>query len=226
MDRGSLFIVSTPIGNLEDITIRSINILKEADLVLCESIKKARVLFNTYNIKTPLKRYWDKNKNRITSQIVEDIKEGKNVALITDAGTPTVSDPGYYIVKKCIENDLNVVPVPGPSALLSALVVSGLPTDRFVFVGFLARKGAKRKKELEELMKRKETVVVYESVHRIEKLISEIAEIDENREIAVCRELTKMHESVYRGKAIDIKDNMDKIVKKGEFVVVIGGYDR
>ncbi len=226
MDKGSLFVISTPIGNLEDITIRAINVLKEVDIVLCESVKKARILFNAYSIKTPLKRYWDKNKERITLQIIEDIKSGRNVALITDAGTPTVSDPGYYIVKRCIENNLNVIPIPGPSALLSALVVSGLPTDKFMFAGFLARKGAKRKKELEELMRRKETVVVYESVHRIEKFINEIAEIDESREIAICRELTKMHESVYRGKAIDIKNNINKIVKKGEFVIVIGGYNR
>ncbi len=222
MSKGKLFIVSTPIGNLDDMTYRAVKTLKESDIIYAESIGRARKLLLTYDINVPVKRYYDKNKERITPSVIELLKEGKICSLITDAGTPGISDPGFYLIRESIKEEIDVIPIPGVSAVITALSVSGLPTDRFTFAGFLSRKKGKRKKELYELLQRKDTIVFYESPYRIVKLMEEINELFPDRPICIAREMTKMYETFYRGNAKDILD-MIKNKTKGEFVAIIGG---
>jgi 16S rRNA (cytidine1402-2'-O)-methyltransferase len=171
----ALYIVSTPIGNLEDITLRAIRILKQVDLVAAEDTRHSKKLFLHYQIRQRLVSFHDHNKERVTPGLISHILEGKSLALISDAGTPGVADPAFYLVRAALKKNITVIPVPGPSAMLSALVVSGLPTDRFIFENFLAPKSAKRIKRLEELGREKRTVVVYESPHRIQKTLEDMA---------------------------------------------------
>lgn len=219
-----LYIVATPIGNLEDITLRALRILKEAELVVAEDTRRTGVLLKHYEIKKPLLSYHDHNKAERTQRIIERLKAGEKIALVSDSGTPGISDPGFYLVRKAIESELPVIPIPGPTALISGLVVSGLPTDKFVFEGWLPRKSTQRKRRLKELSQEPRTIIFFESPHRILNSLKDCLLVFGDRQGALCRELTKKFETVRRDKISNlIKEYSDKS-PKGEFVVVIEGY--
>ncbi len=215
-----LLIVSTPIGNLKDITLRALDVLQEADFIICENPRNSSNLLKFYNIEKKLVTLNAHNEQNKINSLIEKIKKVNKVALISDAGTPGISDPGSRLINLAIESDIEVHPIPGPSALLSAIVVSGFPTDSFIFDGFIPHKKG-RKKLLEEYKNINRTIVFYESVYRIEKLLTELNEIMPERNIAICRELTKMYEEVIRGKVCDIHNNIKNINLKGEFVIVL-----
>ncbi len=217
----TLYVVSTPIGNLKDITYRAIEILNQVDIILAEDTRISSVLLNHYNIKKPMMSYHEFNKEEKESQIISLLEEKKNIALISDAGTPGINDPGYEIIKKVIESGYYVVSIPGPSAILAALVTTGLIIQPFTFVGFLPRKQSEMKNILEPYKGRKETLVIYESPLRVLKTLKTIYQILGNRNIALARELTKMFETIIRtslDKAIEMEHN-----PKGEYVIVIEG---
>ena len=218
---GKLYIVATPIGNLEDITLRAIGTLKTVDLIACEDTRHTKILLDKYDIHTPTTSYFEYNKVRKSDYLLKVLKEGGSVALVSDAGTPGISDPGYTIIRLCIENDINVVPIPGPSGLIAALTVSGKPTDQFTFAGFLSPKPIKRKNQLKKLLDEGRTIVLYESPHRIEKLLSDILEICGDTQLVVAREVTKKFEEIRREK-VSISIEHFKLHKpKGEFVVIL-----
>lgn len=220
---GKLYVVATPIGNLKDITLRALEILKEADLILCEDTRRTRLLLTHYGISNELLSYNEHNERERIPKTIELLEEGRKVALVSDAGTPGISDPGYRLVREARIRGFDIISVPGPSAVIAALSISGLPTDRFVFEGFLPRKKKKRLKRLEFLKNEDRTIIIYESVHRIERILREILEIMGDREVALCRELTKLHEEVRFGQLSDIQTQ--EIKKKGEFVIVLRGKD-
>ncbi|MGB2630384.1 MAG: 16S rRNA (cytidine(1402)-2'-O)-methyltransferase [Candidatus Omnitrophota bacterium] len=220
MAPGTLYIVSTPIGNLEDITLRAIRILKEADLIAAEDTRKAKVLLGKYGIDAALTSFYSYNAEQKTPQILKKLREGANVALISDSGTPGISDPGYILIAGCIKNDISLTAVPGPTAFVAALVLSGKPTSKFVFEGFLSSKSAKRRKQLEKLKEEDRTVIVYESPHRIEKFLSDFAEIAPGREIVLAREITKKFEEIRRGTAGQHLEHFAKNKPRGEFIVI------
>jgi len=222
--KGSLFIVSTPIGNLEDITLRAIRILKEADIIAAEDTRRTRILLNHYQIKNPLISYFEHNKIYKGKLIVKELLNGKNVALVSDAGTPGISDPGYLLIKQSLEQGINIVPVCGVSALNAALSVSGLPTSRFYFSGFLPVKRNKKKTYLEKFKESEETIIIFESPYRLIKTLEDIKEVMGDRKVAICRELTKMYEEIFRGQISDgIKEFLKRKQIKGEFTLVVGG---
>jgi len=222
----SLYIVSSPIGNLDDITLRALRILKEVDLILCEDTRQTLKLLNYYNISKPLVSYFQHSKFTKIDYIIEQLRAGKNLALVTDAGTPGISDPGGKLVKetiKSLDDKVKIVPIPGPNAAIAALCVSGFPADRFLFLGFPPQKKG-RNKFFEEITKAKYTVVFYESTHRILKTLNQLKErLPQDRQMVVCRELTKQFESIYRGPAEEIFKILesDKNNLKGEFVIII-----
>ncbi|MFH0887847.1 MAG: 16S rRNA (cytidine(1402)-2'-O)-methyltransferase [Planctomycetota bacterium] len=225
MSNGILYLVATPIGNLEDMTLRAIRILKEVDIIACEDTRFTSNLLNHYQIKKPLVSYFEHNENQRSKHIVENLLAGKNVALVSNAGTPLISDPGYELVNLCILNAICVKAIPGACALNSALSISGLPTDRFIFEGFLPRKPSKRKKRLQNILEDERTVIIYESPYRLHKLLSELREICGNRQIVVVREMTKFYEEIKRGSVDDIiKDISGKRIK-GEITLIIKGVD-
>ena len=223
----TLYIIATPIGNLEDLSFRALRILKEVDLILCEDTRVTKKLLSHYKISKPTISYHQHSKLTKIEHILEQLKKGKNLALVSDAGTPCISDPGAklidYLVKE--QPDLKIIPIPGPSALISALSISGFSVDKFIFLGFPPAK-KKRKKFFQEVSNMKKTVVFYESIHRIKKTLEELKNALENeRRIVVCRELTKKFETVYRGNIEEIIEQINLLPKeefKGEFVVVIG----
>jgi len=217
---GTLFVVSTPIGNLEDITLRAIRTLKEADLIAAEDTRRAGILLNAYGIKKELMSFHSYNAKSRVPGIVSRLKEGKNVAIVSDSGTPGISDPGHVIIKECVKENIPVTAVPGPSAVIAALVLSGLPTAKFVFEGFLSNKKARRKKQLETLLQEKRTVILYESPHRICAFLADLMEIAGDRQIAIARELTKKFEEIRRGTAKEHLEHFEKNGPRGEFVVV------
>lgn len=199
---GTLYIVATPIGNLEDITLRALRILKEVDLVAAEDTRHSRKLFVHYGISTRLTSYFEHNEAEKGERILAELRSGKSVALISDAGTPAIADPGYLLVRRCREEGIPVAAVPGPSALVSALAVSGLPTDRFAFEGFLPAKSAARRQAFRALRDERRTVLFYEAPHRLGAALRDLAEeLGEERGVAVARELTKIHEELFRGSA-------------------------
>ena len=222
----TFYVVSTPIGNLEDITFRALRILKEVDLIVCEDTRQTLKLLNHYNIKKPLVSYFQHSKLSKVDYIIGRLYQGKNLALVTDAGTPGISDPGGILVQKLtIEQvgKVKIVPIPGPNAAVAALSVSGFPADRFVFMGFPPHKKG-REKFFTEVAEAKYTVVFYESTHRILKKLNQLKEVfPADRRIVVCRELTKQFESIYRGNAEEIIKILesDKNNLKGEFVVIV-----
>jgi 16S rRNA (cytidine1402-2'-O)-methyltransferase len=221
---GLLYVVSTPIGNLKDITLRALETLKDVDFIAAENIGRARKLLSAYVINSKVISYREENRKRATKKIVENINFGKNVALISDAGTPTLSDPGDYLIKQCIDIGINVVTIPGPSSITSALSVSGLDTSEFVFLGFLARKGKERKSQLLGIKSEKRTSVIFESPKRIVKTLSDILDVAENRDAVVLRELTKMNEETIRGSVSEIKDELEgRGEVKGEIVLLVSG---
>jgi 16S rRNA (cytidine1402-2'-O)-methyltransferase len=216
---GKLFVVSTPIGNLSDITFRALETLKSVDIIACEDTRHTLQLLNHFEIKRPLISYHQHSKNDKVEQIIDSILEGKNVAVVTDAGTPGISDPGEVLVKAAIGSGIEVVPIPGVSAAVTALSISGIRSDEFVFVGFLPHKKGRQTK-LKEVALEKRTIILYESPFRIHKLLNELLEFCGDREVAICRELTKKFEEIYRGKISEIPSS---VKEKGEFVVVMEG---
>ncbi len=225
----TLYIISTPIGNLKDISFRAIQTLKEVDLILCEDTRVTRKLLNHYQIKKQLISYHQYSKLRKTNYIIELLKQGKDLALVSDAGTPGISDPGNKLVRDIIVslgNEVKIIPIPGPSAVTTALSISGFGTDRFLFLGFPPKK-KKRKKFFEELINSKYPVTFYESPYRIIKTLEELRNSlntkynIQNTKVVVCRELTKKFETVYRGNIDKVIENIKKDKIKGEFVVII-----
>jgi 16S rRNA (cytidine1402-2'-O)-methyltransferase len=219
---GKLYLVPTPIGNLEDVTLRAIRILKEADLVLCEDTRRAAVLFQKHGISNKKESFHEHNKFRRTPAVIERLKEGLNVALITEAGTPGVSDPGFYLVREAISEQVSVEVLPGACAAIVGLVGSGLPTDRFVFEGFLpVKKG--RKKRLASLSAEPRTLVFYESPHRIKRTVSDLLNALGNRQAAWGRELTKLHEEYQRGTLSDLVEVLEQTAPRGEYTLIVAG---
>jgi len=219
--RGKLYLVATPIGNLEDISIRAIKTLKEVDLILCEDTRTSGILLSYYGVKNPIVSYHSHNEDERIPQIIKLLNEGKNIALISDGGTPCISDPGSKLVRACVENDITVVPIPGPNAIIPSIVLSGFKIKDFYFEGFIPQKKG-RKTKLEEIARRKSMTVFYESPYRILKLLEELNSICPDREIAFCRELTKKFEEVIRGTVRDIYAMRHRLKLKGEFTVVVG----
>ena len=217
---GKLYIVGTPIGNLEDITLRALRVLKEVDLVLCEDTRQTRKLLDHYRIKTPTQSFHQHSNIQKVDWIIKQLAEGKNLALVTDAGTPGVSDPGGVLVKEVLRQGYKVEAVPGASSLTAAISVAGIPLDKFVFLGFLPHKKG-RQTLLKQIESGEYPVILYESVHRIGKLLEELA--GKNYYLIVARELTKKFETVYRGTIEEIKAKMKQEEVKGEFVVIIKG---
>jgi len=221
---GILYAIATPIGNLEDITFRAVRILREeVSIIACEDTRQTRKLLDRYEIRKALISYHEHNEKDRAQQIVVSLERGENVALISDAGTPLVSDPGYRVVKAAIEAGFNVVPVPGPSAILAALIGSGLATDEFRFIGFLPSKTGARRKVLASILNETATVVAYESPHRILETLAEMRELYGERPIVLAREMTKMHEEFLRGSTGEIlKQFQSRPSVKGEITLVIG----
>lgn len=220
---GKLFLVPTPIGNLEDITYRAIRILDESDLILAEDTRKTGVLLKHFNINGNLRSYHQHNEHKLLNTIIEILESGKNVALVTDAGTPGISDPGFLIVRESIRNNIPVECLPGATAFIPALVVSGLPCDRFVFEGFLPHKKG-RKSKLEMLKQMEYTMVFYESPYRLLKTLKQFEEVfGADRLISVSRELTKIYDETVRGNIKDVMAYFNEHTLKGEIVLVVAG---
>lgn len=223
-----LYLVPTPIGNLGDITIRAIEILKMVDVVLAEDTRTSGKLFKHYEITTPLQSHHMHNEHKTAEQYAGRILNGENIALISDAGTPAISDPGFLLVRTCIEKGIDVECLPGATAFVPALVISGLPSDRFVFEGFLPHKKG-RKKRLEALKEESRSIVFYESPYRIKKAIEQFIEVfGPDRPAAVVREISKIYESANRGSLEELKLQIEnkELVEKGEFVIIVGGKEK
>jgi len=217
---GNLYIVSTPIGNLKDITLRAIETLNEVDFIICEDTRVTSILLKQYNIIKQLISFNAVSETKKIPTVIERLLRGQSYALVSDSGTPAISDPGVRLISEAIKNGIDVISIPGATALITALTISGLPTDSFVFEGFLPQKKGRQKK-LKELSEEKRTIVLYESSHRIKKLIDELAEYFPEKYIVVCRELTKKFEEAWRGYTNEIKEKLNERTIKGEFVVLI-----
>ena len=225
--KGSLFLVSTPIGNLEDITFRAVKVLKEVDEIICESTDKAKILLSHYKIKKPLIHLSDENQLQVIPKILEKLLSGKNLALISDAGTPVISDPGFFLVKQAIKNDIKVIPIPGPSSILSALITSGLPSKPFLFLGFLPKKTSDKKRLFKNLsnlkiQKEKPTIVFFESPQRLTETLQIVYQINPKTQISIAREMTKIFEEFIRGKVDEVLKDLKKRKEiKGEITAVL-----
>lgn len=218
---GNLYLVATPIGNMEDITLRAINILRNVDIIAAEDTRHTLKLLNHLEISKPLISYYRHNEDIKSDVLIQKLKEGKNIALVSDAGTPGISDPGEEIVEKCIDEGINIVPIPGACAMVTGLIASGLDTKQFTFYGFLPMNKKLRKAKLEEISKNKNTILIYEAPHKLASTLNDLKEYLGNRKITVARELTKIHEEFVRGTLEDIESKISNI--KGEFVLVIEG---
>ena len=223
-DKGQLFVIGTPIGNLEDITLRAISTLKNVDIILAEDTRNSKKLLNAHNIDTKMMSYHDHSSEKEIKKIVSLLLDGKELALISDAGTPTISDPGYGLIRDCIRNDIGIVPIPGVSSITAAMSVSGLPSDSFTFVGFLPQKKGRLKK-IKELKKLDNTIILFESPFRLEKTLNQLLEHLGDRAVVVGRELTKLYEEVIRGNLSDVIMHFSKSKVKGEIVIMIGKND-
>ncbi|HUH74722.1 MAG TPA: 16S rRNA (cytidine(1402)-2'-O)-methyltransferase [Chitinophagales bacterium] len=220
---GKLYIVPTPIGNLEDITFRAIRILKEVQLVLAEDTRTSRNLLKYFDINTPLQAYHMHNEHKVVQSIVEKINSGTDIALVSDAGTPGISDPGFLLIRACIENDVPIECLPGATAFVPALVVSGLPTDSFVFEGFLPHQKGRQKK-LSRILDYESTVIVYESPYRVVKLLEQLIDAGAGqRKIVSAREISKKFESIIRGTVVELHQHFKTTEPKGEFVFILEG---
>lgn len=220
---GKLYLCATPIGNLEDITFRVLRTLKEVDLIAAEDTRNSIKLLNHFEIKTPMTSYHEYNKIEKAYKLVEKLQEGKNIALVTDAGTPGISDPGEELVRICYENGIEVTSLPGPAACITALTISGLPTRRFAFEAFLPRDKKERARVLEELAQESRTMIVYEAPHHLLKTLKELYEVLGNRELTVCKELTKRYENATKTTFDDVIKFYEDNEPKGEYVLVISG---
>lgn len=218
---GKLYLVSTPIGNLKDITLRGLEILREVDLIAAEDTRKSGILLRKYNIKKPKISYNDRNKQVQAQKLVDLMKRGKNCALMSDSGTPGIQDPGYYLVRLAIEEGIDITPIPGASALLAAAVVSGLPIDRFTFEGYLPRKKGRRRKRLEFLREEPRTIIFFESPHRIINTLIDIIEILGDRDCVLARELTKKFEEIIRNRVSKILSHCRTKGVRGEYVILV-----
>jgi len=216
-----LYVVATPIGNLKDITLRAIEVLKSVDLIACEDTRHTKILLDHYAIKTPTTSFFQHNRITKAQYLIKLLKEGKSIALVSDAGTPGILDPGYNIINLAIENNIPITVVPGPTAFVNALVLSGKPSHKFIFEGFLPKRTVARKNRLKELAKSKYTIVFYESCHRIQATLQDLQDVFGHREIVCCRELTKKFEEIKRGSAKDILGHFTTQKPRGEFVLVI-----
>ncbi len=223
---GQLYICGTPIGNLSDITLRAIETLKKVDLIAAEDTRRSSKLLNKYNINTPLISYHEHNEKKRSGELIKKMMDGQKIALISDAGMPGISDPGQELIFRAIKKNLPVIPVPGPTAVISALVCSGLSIERFVFEGFLPRKGDKRQQILQDITKQEKTVVFYESPYRLKETLEELQPLLKDREIAVIRELTKIYEEKIYGTCENILKKIKTKDIKGEIVVVVEGREK
>jgi 16S rRNA (cytidine1402-2'-O)-methyltransferase len=224
MRYGCLYVVATPLGNLEDVTLRALRVLREVSLVACEDTRRTARLLSAHDIHTPTTSYFEHNERWKGDRILAALREGRDVALVSDAGTPAVSDPGYRLVRDARAAGLPVVPVPGPSAAVTAVSVSGLPSDRFLFVGFLPARAGARRRALAEIAGRKETLIFYESPHRAAESLADMAEALGDREAFLCREATKAHEEYRRGRLAGLRDDLAaRGAVKGEIVLVVAG---
>lgn len=219
--KGKIYLVPTPIGNLEDITLRAINILKNVDIIAAEDTRHTLKLLNNLNIKKPLISYYKEIEKVKTNILIKKLLDGQNIAIVSDAGTPIISDPGQEIVKKAIEEKIEIIPLPGPCASITALIASGLNNEEFCFIGFLSKNKKERKEKLEEIKQYKQTIILYETPHRLITILNEIKEILGDRNIVLAREITKIHEEFNRNKISEIlKENKEP---KGEYVIVLEG---
>jgi len=217
---GTLYIVSTPIGNLEDITFRAVEILKKVDIIACEDTRHTKSLLSRYNIQGSLTSYFEHNKIKKSKDLLDLLSDGKEIALVSDAGTPGISDPGYRILKDAIDNGIEVVPIPGPSAAIVALTLSGMPTDKFTFEGFLPNKQHARRRHLAALEGERRTIIVYESPHRVLAALKDIKEVLGDIKVACVREATKKFEEVKRELVSVLIAHFEQTKPKGEFVLV------
>ena len=216
-----LSLISTPIGNLKDITQRALEKLSSCDYILCEDTRRTRILLNHYGIKTPLKSFHKFSEAKKEGLIIDELQEGKMIALVSDAGTPAIADPGVRLVMRCRQEGIEVETIPGPCALIAAVSISGFATHRFQFVGFLPRKSGQLKKQLEEILAYEGTTICYESPYRLVKVLQALAEIDPEKEVAVARELTKKFEELYKGPCKKILEHYSNKPPKGEIVLIL-----
>jgi len=221
--KGCLYIISTPIGNVNDISQRALNLLASVELIACEDTRRTGRFLSRIGLKKRLVSYHDYNALKRTPLLLENLNNGSDVALVSDAGTPGVSDPAYRVISAAVEKSFEVIAVPGPSAALAALVVSGLPLDRFVFEGFLPPRGARRQKRIEALSDEPRTIILFESPHRIHNLLEIILRVMGDREISISREMTKLHEETLRGHVSEVIESMKNTTPRGEYTVVIRG---
>ena len=224
--KGTLYVVSTPIGNMEDITLRALRVLKEVQLIAAEDTRRTRKLLNVYGINCPLTSLHDQNELKKSASIISRLNDGMDVAYVSDAGTPGISDPGYILINQAIDHAINVVPIPGPSAVVAALSASGLPMDSFAFLGFPPSRAGKRKQQLESLRDEKKTMVFYESPKRILATLKEIEKILGNRNAVIVRELTKVYEEILRGNLRELINTLQERNIKGEITLLISGAEK
>lgn len=217
--KGILYIIATPIGNLEDITLRAIRILKEVDLIAAEDTRHTLKLLNHLEISKPLISYHRHNEEIRTEELIKELKTGKNIGLVSDAGTPGICDPGEEIIKKCIEESIKVVPIPGACAMINALITSGISTKEFVFLGFLPLNKKSRKEKLEEIKNANKTIILYEAPHKLKSTLNDLSLILEDRSVVLARELTKIHEEYIRGTVKELMEKTDNL--KGEMILII-----
>ncbi|MDE5416011.1 16S rRNA (cytidine(1402)-2'-O)-methyltransferase [Alkalihalobacterium chitinilyticum] len=222
-DIGSLYLIPTPIGNLEDMTFRAVKILKEVDVIAAEDTRQTKKLCLHFDIDTKLVSYHDHNKRGSGEKLLQTLREGRNVALVSDAGTPAISDPGYELVVDCLAEEISVIPLPGANAAITALIASGLNTQHFYYYGFLNRQKKERKKELEQLKNIQVPLIFYESPHRLEEMLKHVLEQLGDRKIAICRELTKRYEEFIRGTISEVIEWSQSSQVRGEFCVVVDG---
>ena len=221
MKKGILYVVATPIGNLEDITYRAINILKSVDIIAAEDTRHTLKLLNHYEISKHLISYHRHNEEIKSGELIKELKEGKDIALVSDAGTPGICDPGEVVIKKCIEEEIKVVPVPGACAFVNALISSGLNTDTFLFLGFLPLNKKNRKQKLEQIKESTQTTIIYEAPHKLQSTLKDLEEFVSDRNVVLARELTKIHEEFIRGNIKEIIEKSKDV--KGEMIVLIEG---
>lgn len=222
-NKGKLYLCATPIGNLEDITLRTIKTLESVELIAAEDTRHTIKLLNHYNIKKPMLSYFEHNKTERGKELIAKMLDGISIALVSDAGTPAISDPGEELVYQCIEEGIEVIPIPGANAAINALIVSGLPTGRFSFQGFLSMNKRSRREHLQQVKDYPETLIFYEAPHKLKRTLADMLEVFGDREISICRELTKLHEEKYLCSISQAIIKYEQVIPKGEFVLVVSG---